>query len=146
MRQNEAREPYWVTIYHSFGCPKTKFRPLTEAVPKSQWWSLIFSCELGLEVTQSHVTRLGPEAWPSPQWGYEQGTFQFGMQHLKQGFSNSIKGRGKPRLIGGNRKFCWGIFFIGWWETIKEWFWPFESFSRLKTTFFKYRTSIKIKM
>ena len=37
-------------------------------------------------------------------------------------------------------------FFIGWWESEEEWFWPFELFSKLKLTFCKYQTLIKIKI
>ena len=33
---------------------------------------------------------------------------------------------------------------IRYWESEEEWFWPFETFSKLKTTFCKYWTSIKI--
>ena len=39
-----------------------------------------------------------------------------------------------------------GNFSIGWWESEKEWFWPLEPFSKLKTTFWKYWTLIKIKI
>ena len=46
----------------------------------------------------------------------------------------------------GNRKFCWENFFIEWWESDKEWFWTFEPFSKLKTRFCEYWTSIKIKI
>ena len=35
-------------------------------------------------------------------------------------------------------------FFVGWWAFEDEWFWPFESFSKLKTAFCKYWTLIKI--
>ena len=38
------------------------------------------------------------------------------------------------------------IFFIDCWESDEEWSWPFEPFSKLKTTFCKYWTSIKIKI
>ena len=46
----------------------------------------------------------------------------------------------------GDGKFAWRDFFIGWWESDKEWFWPIEPFSKLKTIFFKYWTLIKIKV
>ena len=36
-------------------------------------------------------------------------------------------------------------FFIGWWQSVKEWFWPFKLFSKPKTPFRKYWTSIKLK-
>ena len=38
-----------------------------------------------------------------------------------------------------------GNFFSGWWETKEEWSGPFQPFSKLKTTFCKYWTLIKIK-
>ena len=34
-------------------------------------------------------------------------------------------------------KFCRGRFFIKWWKSDVEWFWPLENFSKLKTTFCK---------
>ena len=37
-------------------------------------------------------------------------------------------------------------FFIAWWDSEDEWFWLFKSFSKLKTTFTIYWTSIKIKI
>ena len=39
----------------------------------------------------------------------------------------------------------WGNFLIGRWDS-QEWFWSFEHFWKLKTTFCKYWTSIKIKI
>ena len=39
-----------------------------------------------------------------------------------------------------------GNFFAGWWEPKEEWFWRFKPFSKLKTTFCEYLTSIKIKI
>ena len=39
-----------------------------------------------------------------------------------------------------------GIFFTGWKEPEDEWFWQFEPFSKLKTAFCEYWTSIKIKI
>ena len=39
-----------------------------------------------------------------------------------------------------------GDFFTRWWEPEEEWFWWFEPFSKLKTAFCEYRTSIKIKI
>ena len=41
---------------------------------------------------------------------------------------------------------CWGDFFTRWWESEEEWFWRFENFSKLKTAFCEYWTSIKIKI
>ena len=38
-----------------------------------------------------------------------------------------------------------GNFFFGWWGTKEEWSGPFQPFSKLKTTFCKYWTLIKIK-
>ena len=37
-------------------------------------------------------------------------------------------------------------FFTGWWEPKEKWFWQFKPFSKLKTTFYEYWTSIKIKI
>ena len=39
-----------------------------------------------------------------------------------------------------------GIFFIGLWESEKKLFWLFKPFSKVKTTFCNYWTSIKIKI
>ena len=39
-----------------------------------------------------------------------------------------------------------GTFFIGWWESREKYFWPFKPFLKLKTTFYKYQTSVKIKI
>ena len=36
-------------------------------------------------------------------------------------------------------------FFTGWWEPEEEWFWRLELFSKLKTAFCEYWTSIKFK-
>ena len=41
---------------------------------------------------------------------------------------------------------CWGDFFTRWREPEEEWFWRFEKFSKLKTAFCEYWTSIKIKI
>ena len=41
---------------------------------------------------------------------------------------------------------CWGDFFTRWWESEEEWFWRFKNFSKLKTAFCEYWTSIKIKI
>ena len=43
-------------------------------------------------------------------------------------------------------KFAWGGFSIGRWESKKKWFWSFEPLSKLKMTFCKYWTLIKIKI
>ena len=57
-----------------------------------------------------------------------------------QDFSKSNSG-----LTDG--KFCWGgILFIWWWKSEEDCVWPFEPFSKLKKTFCKYLTSIKIKV
>ena len=52
-----------------------------------------------------------------------------------QGFSND----GEEWGWGGN-------FFSEWREPEDEWFWWFETFSKLKTAFCEYWTSIKIKI
>ena len=39
-----------------------------------------------------------------------------------------------------------GIFFTRWREPEEEWFWRFEPFSKLKTAFCEYWTSIKMKV
>ena len=85
---------------HSFGYSKANFRSLTEVASLYQCWSLILSCELDLEVIHSHVTTLGLGTWPSAQWGMNKEPFQFWMQHFKQDFPNSIKGKWKPFPIG----------------------------------------------
>ena len=48
--------------------------------------------------------------------------------------------RGSEILLRG------GDFFTGWWRPEEEWFWQFKPFSKLKTVFCYYRTSIKIKL
>ena len=48
--------------------------------------------------------------------------------------------------MGRIRHFARGNFFIGRWEPEEVWFWPFQPFSKLKTTFCKYWISIKIKI
>ena len=71
-----------------------------------------------------------------------------------QGFPNSIKGwgRGKnppppPPPDGGNQDFFGGGgFSTRCWKPEKDWFWPFEPFSKLITAFCEYWTSIKIKI
>ena len=66
-----------------------------------------------------------------------------------QVFPNSTKGWvGKSSQVGGwNRKLYWvgGNIFTGWRKPEQEWFWWFERFSKLKTAFCEYWTSIKIK-
>ena len=59
-----------------------------------------------------------------------------------------ILGSSKYRQrVGGSRKFYWGkIFFTKWRELQEEWFWWFEPFSKLKTTFCEYWISIKMKI
>ena len=48
--------------------------------------------------------------------------------------------------MGGKSEILLEIFFARWWKPVEEWFWRFESFSKLKTTFCKYLTWIKIKI
>ena len=59
-------------------------------------------------------------------------------------FPNSSKVRGSRELkvlLG------WGLeFFTRWWEPEEERFWRFKPFSKPKTTFCEYWTSIKIKI
>ena len=70
-----------------------------------------------------------------PHW------ISFFCNHKWQDFPNSSKG------CGGSRKFYWGgIFFTGGKEPEEEWFWRFETFSKLKAAFCEYWTSIKIKI
>ena len=47
---------------------------------------------------------------------------------------------------GAERETLLGDFCVGWWEPEEEWFWPIKPFSKLKTTFCKYWTLIKIKI
>ena len=47
---------------------------------------------------------------------------------------------------GGFRNFIWGDFFTRWRKPEEEWFWQFKPFSKLKTAFCEYWTSIKIKI
>ena len=57
-----------------------------------------------------------------------------------QGFPNSGREWWETEiLLGGN-------FLTGWKEPEEEWFWQFEPFSKLKTAFREYWTSIKIKI
>ena len=39
-----------------------------------------------------------------------------------------------------------GVFFVGWWESGKKWFWPLEPFSKLKTTFVNIEHQLKSKL
>ena len=64
----------------------------------------------------------------------------------KQKFKNKTRSSLKLYIQMGNQKFCWGYFFTTWWELEKEWFWQFKPFSKLKTPFCEYWTSIKIKI
>ena len=41
-------------------------------------------------------------------------------KHCGPSFPNSFKG------YQWDDKFCWGHFFIGWWESDEEWFWLFR--------------------
>ena len=62
-----------------------------------------------------------------------------------QGFLKTIiRDGGIPRSGKRDGKFCCGLF-IEWWESEEEWIWQFQPFLKLKTTFYKYWTSIKIK-
>ena len=45
-----------------------------------------------------------------------------------------------------NTQIFLGVWVLGWWESDEEWFWPFEPFLKLKTTFCIYWTSIKTKI
>ena len=97
-----------------------RLRSLTEVASLYQCWSLILSCELDLEVIHSHVTTLGLGTWPSAQWGMNKEPFQFWMQHFKQDFPNSIKGKWKPFPIGRIANFI-GRFFnqvVAIWEGV----------------------------
>ena len=61
-----------------------------------------------------------------------------------QGFPNSSKGwRKNKKFYCGGRFFYW---VTGWGEPEEERFWWFKSFSKLKTAFCEYWTSIKIKI
>ena len=57
-----------------------------------------------------------------------------------------LRGKQENPFNRGIGNFAGGNFFIEWWESDKEWFWTFEPFSKLKTRFCKYWTSIKIKI
>ena len=64
--------------------------------------------------------------------------------------TNFNKLRPLPRVFqillrGRGWEICFGDFSIGWWQSDKEWFWPLNPFSKLKTTC-KYWTLIKIKI
>ena len=48
-------------------------------------------------------------------------------------------------VVKGHRH-CWGDFFTRWWEPEEEWFWQFGNFSKLKTAFCEYWSSIKFKI
>ena len=54
-------------------------------------------------------------------------------------FQVTLRGGGKGYLSGEN-------FSIGWWEFYKDWFWSLKPFSKLKATFCKYWTLMKIKI
>ena len=54
---------------------------------------------------------------------------------------------GKSPPVERNQKFrLVGEFFSSWSEPEEEWFWWFEPFSKLKTAFCEYWTSLKIKI
>ena len=73
-------------------------------------------------------------------WTYRQ-TAMFQLQN-----QIPLRSGGIQPQEGGNWKFCWGRFFTGWWEPGEEWFSWFKPFSKLKTAFCEYCTSIKIKI
>ena len=50
------------------------------------------------------------------------------------------------RGVGGGENFTGGDFFTGGKEPEEEWFWRFETFTKLKTAFCEYWKSIKIKI
>ena len=91
--------------------PRATFRPLTGAASLSQWWSLIFSCELDLEVTQSHVTRLGLEAWPSVQWGMNKEPFISECNTLNRVFQIALRVEGNHAPLGEIGNFSGGFFY-----------------------------------
>ena len=59
-------------------------------------------------------------------------------------FQIALRGMGDSPgwKIMGN--FAAGNFFMNWWESDEEWFWSRKTFSKLKTTFHRYWTSIEI--
>ena len=63
------------------------------------------------------------------------------MKIFFEGFPNSAEGGGN----GWMESKLLRRFFGGWWET-GEWFWRFKAFSKLKTVFCEYWTSIKSKI
>ena len=67
------------------------------------------------------------------------GNTKIKMGPLPRVFQIVLRGRGMGNLPRGN-------FSVGWWESGKEWFLPLKPFSKLKTTFCKYWTLIKIKI
>ena len=73
---------------------------------------------------------------------------QFITNNITQAFPNSGKGWEGRKFTPsvGDLKFCQGNFLIEWWEPEEGWFWQFKPFSKLKTAFCEYWTSIKIKI
>ena len=71
------------------------------------------------------------------------GGFKLWPRHIRI-FQIALRAEIPP--VGGNQKFCWGCYFIGWSEAEEEWFWLFEPFFELKRTFCKYWASIEIKI
>ena len=63
------------------------------------------------------------------------------MKIFFEGFPNRVEGGGN----GWMESKLLRRFFGGWWET-GEWFWRFKAFSKLKTVFCEYWTSIKSKI
>ena len=54
--------------------------------------------------------------------------------------------RSFPDFVSKSSEHCWGDFFTRWWESEEEWFWWFKNFSKLKTAFCEYWTSLKTKI
>ena len=61
-------------------------------------------------------------------------------------FQIALRGRMNYTSVGGIENFAWWIFSIGLWKSDEEWIWPFKPFTKIKTTFYKYWTLIKIKI
>ena len=61
-------------------------------------------------------------------------------------FQIALRGGRETPPVGRSCKFCWQDFFNGWLKPEEEWFWSCKPFSKIKATFCKYWTSIKIKI
>ena len=68
------------------------------------------------------------------------------MQHINQGFPNSVKGRGKPHLNGGNGKFFWGIFLSGGGNLTRSDFDHLNLFQSYKQHFVNIENRLKSKL